>query len=127
MVMAVLEGPVRNLSPRTFNQLACALEPHSARGNDWEGLADFVGFPTQEILAIRSQGECTIRVFTAWDNSGRSSVRKLIIALICLERVDCVRVLEEEPALQGGFGTSGSFLFRVVGFLAPLSALCVVR
>lgn len=111
--MAVLEGPVRDLSPRTFNQLACALEPPSPRGNDWEGVADFVGFPTAEIRAIQSQGACTIRVFTAWDDSGKSSVRKLIIALICLERVDCVRVLKEEPALKGGCRTSGSFVFAL--------------
>ena len=98
-----MDKPVFSLRERTLKEVVYALEGNSARGNDWRGFAECVGFASRHIRAIEPPhgGSFTNRVLRAWDASGKSSVRKLIIALRCLERADCTRILESEPALKG--------------------------
>ena len=101
--MNVLEECVSGLSRRTYNKMVCVLEPSMPLDKHWAGLAGVLGFPTVEIQAIEQvHGDSfTVRMLETWERSGKSSVKKLIIALACLDRVDCVRILQEDSALQG--------------------------
>lgn len=91
------------LPAKTVRILVNLLESYSARGFDWRGLAECVGFTTTQIQAIETaHGDSfTWRVFSAWDRSNKSSVKKLIIALILIERIDCVKELGKSLNLNG--------------------------
>ena len=132
--MNVLEGCVSGLSRRTYNQVVCALEHTSPLSKHWAGLAEVLGFPTVEIQAIKQvHGDSfTVRMLDTWERSGKSSVKKLIIALACLGRVDCVWILQEDSALQGTCAAvprvarNGNCLFSpYLCFRRAAHALCV--
>ena len=101
-----MEASVLSLPPKALDKLVLFLERPSARLRDWKGLAEWVGFNARHICRIdapHSGTSSTCMMLTAWDRSGSSSVKKLIIALKCLEREDCLSGLREEPALKGAY------------------------
>lgn len=93
-----------SLRPQTLRALADSLEHRSPLYRDWRGLAECIGFSAKHIRRIEAphQHSSTRRVLDAWYRSGRSSVRKLIIALRYLNYIECTQILEKEPSLQGG-------------------------
>ena len=98
-----MESSVLSLPTKTLRILVNALESSAPRGNDWRGLAEWLGFTSRQIQAIEAvRGDSfTRRVLSAWDRSNESSVKKLIIALISMERIDCVKELEKGLCLSG--------------------------
>ena len=95
---------VLSLPQATLNQLAQGLEINSARCNHWKGLAGVIGFNARHTLFLEYR-DClsskTCLLLTAWDRSGRSTVKKLVIALFCLGREDCIRILQRVSTLSG--------------------------
>lgn len=119
-----MEASVLTLPGTALNNLVLLLERPSARLKDWKGLAEWVGFNARHICRIDAPHpgtSSTCMMLTAWDRSGRSSVKKLIIALKCLEREDCLSGLRDEPALKGAcvrvwplhYHLSGHFLLQM--------------
>lgn len=94
-----------SLPPGILKSLVFALESPSALQRDWHAVAEMIGFSTVHIRFIDAphHGSSTGMVFTAWDRSGKSSVKKLIVALRLVGRIDCLRILEDEfqPYLKG--------------------------
>ena len=85
-----------------LDQLVQHLEPKSALGRDWKGLAGVIGFNARHTAFIEARkSDSTRTLLIAWGQSGRSTVEKLVLALLCLEREDCIRILQS--SLPGVF------------------------
>lgn len=99
-----MDGSVLSLRPQTLRALTDSLEYRSPLRRDWRGLAECIGFSAKHIRRIEAphQQSSTRMVLDAWHRSGKSSVRKLIIALRYINFIECTRILEKEPSLQGG-------------------------
>ena len=93
-----MEGSVLSLPQAILGNLVQHLEPVSALGRDWKGLAGVIGFTARHTTYIEARGvggySKTNTLLISWAQSGRSSVRKLVLALLCLGREDCIRVLQ---------------------------------
>lgn len=96
------ERSVLTLPELVLNRLTQNLEIQSALCKDWKGLAGVVGYNgrhTAFIESLRCGSSKTCLLLTEWDCSGESSIRKLVLALYYLERIDCIRILQ--PKLPG--------------------------
>lgn len=101
---SVLERDVMDaLSYMTLHRLVNELSienPNPAR--DWRGFADLVGFSARHIRTIDQQvamGKAS-KVLDVWDQTGKSSLRKLILALDVLGLVSSLDVLKEDRDIQ---------------------------
>jgi hypothetical protein len=96
------ERSVLSLPQATLDKLVLDLERRHPRNKHWRGLAAEIGFTARHTAFIedRNSGSSkTCMLMTAWDWSGRSSVNKLVIALFCLDRADCLRALQDDRSL----------------------------
>lgn len=97
-----MEGSVLSLPQAILGQLVQHLEIHLPLDNNWKRLAGVIGFNARHTAFIeaRSSGfSKTSLLFMAWDRSGRSTVKKLVLALLCQGREDCIRILQTLPGL----------------------------
>ena len=97
-----MEVPVLSLPQAVLDQLVQHLEPQLALGKDWKGLAGVIGFNARHTAFIAARkSDSTRTLLIAWGQSGRSTVEKLVLALLCLGREDCIRILQS--SLPGVF------------------------
>ena len=116
-------GGVLSLPGDTVRALVLRLETYSTLGRDWRGLAEWIGFKArhvQYVETLRTNNHKTSTVLHAWDKSGRSSVEKLAVALICLGNIDCLNVLKREPTLRGKSCALKSSCVKIAGFFLDL-------
>ncbi|CAI8025318.1 hypothetical protein GBAR_LOCUS14640 [Geodia barretti] len=97
-----MEVPVLSLPQAVLDQLVQHLEPQLALGKDWKGLAGVIGFNARHTAFIAARkSDSTRTLLIAWGQSGRSTVEKLVLALLCLGREDCIRILQSSlPGLD---------------------------
>ena len=97
---SILERDVLDaLSYMTLHRLSSELSIEiSNPARDWRGFADFVGFSARHIRTIDQQPVMAkaIKVLEVWDQTGKSSLRKLILALNIIGCVSCLDVLKED-------------------------------
>ena len=98
---AVLES----LSSKTILVLVSELSLESPNPErDWRGFADRIGFSFRHIRTLEQHRQTgkAMRVLEIWDNSGKSSLRKLILALTHLSLISCLDVLKQDRVLLQG-------------------------
>lgn len=103
--MALVEEPVTRLPQKTGRVLVYELTSRNARSRDWRGLACFIGFTSRHIQLIEEnqKPEKAWLVFEAWDRTGKSSIRLLIIALKQLGYQSSLDILMDSEELRGSW------------------------
>ena len=92
------------LSYMTLHRLVSELSIEIANpARDWRGLADLVGFSARHIRTIDQQPVMAkaMKVLEVWDQTGKSSLRKLILALNILGLVSSLDVLKDDRDVPG--------------------------
>lgn len=101
---SILERDVLDaLSYMTLHRLVNELSIENANpARDWRGFADLVGFSARHIRTIDQQVAMAkaMKVLEVWDQTGKSSLRKLILALNVLGLVSSLDVLKEDRDIQ---------------------------
>ena len=102
---SILERDVLDaLSYMTLHRLVSELSIENANpARDWRGFADLVGFSARHIRTIDQQPMMgkAMKVLEVWDQTGKSSLRKLILALNILGLVSSLDVLKEDRDVLG--------------------------
>ena len=102
---SILERDVLDaLSYMTLHRLVSELSIEIANpARDWRGFADRVGFSARHIRTIDQQPVMAkaMKMLEVWDQTGKSSLRKLILALNILGLVSSLDVLKEDIDILG--------------------------
>ncbi|KAL5510438.1 hypothetical protein EMCRGX_G005980 [Ephydatia muelleri] len=98
--MSLTERSILSIPSNVLTKLVYALTVESPLDppRDWRGLAAYVGFPHRVISLIEQHRESSKawHVLRLWEQTGTSSVRKLLIALMELSLRECLDILRGE-------------------------------
>lgn len=97
---AAIERRILSIPYKTLTRLVYALTVESplTPPRDWRGLAGFVGFPHRVISLIEQHRESSKawHVLRLWEQTGTSSLAKLLIALMELNLKECLDILRSD-------------------------------
>ena len=104
--MSLLERPILSVPSKALTKLVYALTVESPLDppRDWRGLAGYLGFPHRVITLIEQHRESSKawHVLVLWEQTGTSSLWKLLIALMELNLKECLDILRSELGGQPG-------------------------
>lgn len=111
-----MDRPILSVPSKALTKLVYALTVDSPLDppRDWRGLAGYLGFPHRVITLIEQHRESSKawHVLKLWEQTGTSSVGKLLIALMELNMKECLDILRSELGGKTGiaYGSRCEFL-----------------
>ena len=119
------------LSYETLRQLSLRLDVISpAFPVDWRALADVIGFSPlviSNILGANARGDKTQWLLEVWERcTTDASVKKLILALACLDLQACLDIVKRDKNIQGELQRGNYFQFQFMTIITCLHCRVII-